>query len=164
MIFVTVGTGQQPFDRLLRAVESFSSDGDVVVQCGSSVVRPTGAVSVDFIPFSELVARMTEARIVITHAGVGSVLTALSVEKRPYVVPRRRRYREAVDDHQVELARRLAGAGLVTLVEDTRDLQSALERDEARLAALPLADADSPLNRELRSYLASCCEPTAATA
>jgi UDP-N-acetylglucosamine transferase subunit ALG13 len=157
MIFVTVGSGQQPFDRLLQSIERLQCDRGIVVQHGSSTVRPRGAVCIDFMPFSDLTARMAEARVVITHAGVGSVLTALSVNKRPYVVPRKRCFGEAVDDHQLELARRLESADLVTLVEDPENLRPLLESGDKPLGAHPFADQDSPLNRELRTYLASCC-------
>jgi UDP-N-acetylglucosamine transferase subunit ALG13 len=119
MIFVTVGTNETRFDRLLRAVEDLGHGGeDVVVQAGASDVRPAGARCVDFLPFDAMVEHVDRARVVVTHAGVGSILLALSRGRRPVVVPRLHRFGEAVDDHQVPLARRLAGRGLVTLVED----------------------------------------------
>jgi UDP-N-acetylglucosamine transferase subunit ALG13 len=71
------------------------------------------------------------------------------------VVPRQQCFGEAVDDHQVELARRLALSNLVTLVEDPQALGSAL--------AAPAEQVESPFRREtalsqdIRSYLASCC-------
>ena len=158
MIFVTVGTGEQRFDRLFRAVDRLSADHEIVVQHGLSEVRPARALCFDFMPFADLVAYMTKADAVVTHAGVGSVLTALSVNKKPYVVPRRRRFGEAVDDHQVELARRLDGADLVTLVDDPVDLRRLLASGAAEAHSLPLPDEDTPLTRELRAYLAACCE------
>jgi UDP-N-acetylglucosamine transferase subunit ALG13 len=125
MIFVTVGTNEAPFDRLLRAVESLEP-GDLVAQCGSSALRPKNATCVDFLPFEQLVAYVQSASAVVTHAGVGSIAVALANGKRPVVVPRLQRYGEAIDDHQVSLGRRLQRSGLVTLVEDParlRDLQ-----------------------------------------
>jgi UDP-N-acetylglucosamine transferase subunit ALG13 len=157
MIFVTVGSSEQRFDRLLRSVESLSAGERLVVQHGASTIRPAGADCVDFLPFSDLLAHMREARVVITHAGVGSVLTALTLRKRPVVVPRRRRFGEAVDDHQVELARRLAGRDLVVLVEDPEDLPPLLSDlpEEAATARTP--QAETALTRELRAYLSSRC-------
>ena len=73
-----------------------------------------------------MVESVTRARVVVTHAGVGSVLVALGAGKRPVVVPRRGRFGEAVDDHQVDFARRFEQAGLVTLVEDADGLEDAL--------------------------------------
>jgi UDP-N-acetylglucosamine transferase subunit ALG13 len=64
---------------------------------------------------------------VVTHAGVGSIMTALANGKRPVVVPRLRRFGEAVDDHQVALGLRLHEAGLVMFVEDPEDVSQAVE-------------------------------------
>ena len=126
MIFVTVGTNEAPFDRLVRAVDRLPADEEVVVQCGPSSHRPARAVRVDFLAFEELVELVRRARVVVTHAGAGSTMVALANGKRPVVVPRLRRYREAVDDHQLPFARRLAERGLVTLIEDPAGLPETL--------------------------------------
>jgi UDP-N-acetylglucosamine transferase subunit ALG13 len=163
MIFVTVGTGEQPFDRLLRSVEALSIDEPLVIQHGSSTVAPEEATCLDYLPFPDMVTRMQEARVVITHAGVGSVIAALSVGKKPVVVPRRRHFGEAVDDHQVELARRLADAGVVTLIDDPRDLAAVLAERSDREDSTEMGEvAETPLVVELREYLESYCLPTAA--
>ncbi len=133
MILVTVGTNEAPFDRLVGVFDA-PGGGDrvgeaeeVLLQHGASLLRPAGATCVDFLPFDDLVAAIRRARVVVMHAGVGSIMTALANGKRPVVVPRLRRYGEAVDDHQLELGRRLNESGLVTLVEDPQDLPHALE-------------------------------------
>ena len=155
MIFVTVGTGEQQFDRLLCGVESLSTEEPLVIQHGSSSVRPMRGRCVEFMSFTDLLSHMREATVVITHAGVGSMTAALSAGKRPVVVPRRQRFGEAVDDHQVEIARRLAESKLVTLVEDPKNLESALAAPAEEMGS-PLPR-ETRLNRDLRSYLASCC-------
>jgi UDP-N-acetylglucosamine transferase subunit ALG13 len=122
MIFVTVGTNEARFDRLLRAVDGLGSGEELIVQHGPSTVRPADATAVDFLSFDEMVATMRRARIVVTHAGVGSVMTSLLAGQRPIVVPRLHRYGEAVDDHQLPFGRRVAEAGLVVLCEDPGEL------------------------------------------
>ena len=104
MIFVTVGTNEARFDRLLQAFQPSPPDEELLVQHGPSGVRPPGATCVDYLPYDELVATVRRARVVVTHAGVGSIMTALANGKRPIVVPRLRRFDEAVDDHQLQLA------------------------------------------------------------
>jgi UDP-N-acetylglucosamine transferase subunit ALG13 len=134
VIFVTVGTNEAAFDRLLDALDALETlpDGEsLLVQAGASSVAVRQARCVEFLPYEEVVAAMREARIVITHAGVGSVLTALAAGKRPVVVPRLRRFGEAVDDHQVEFARQLAPTGLIRVVEDLDTLAAALTPSEA---------------------------------
>lgn len=132
MIFVTVGTNEAPFLRLLTALAQLGDLGqELVVQTAGAGVELPNARCVEFLPYDEIVSSMREATIVVTHAGVGSVLTALSVGKRPVVVPRLRRFGEAVDDHQVEFARQLGSTGLVRVVEDLAELRDALEPTEA---------------------------------
>jgi UDP-N-acetylglucosamine transferase subunit ALG13 len=152
VIFVTTGTCD-PFDRLLRVVDSLETEERLVVQHGVSPVRPHGAHCVGFLAYDELVAFVREARVVVTHAGVGSVLTALANGKRPIVVPRLAGEGDAIDDHQLEFARKIGGLGLVTLLEHPDDLPRLLA--SARLVAPPRAiKPDRRLVSELRAYLA----------
>jgi UDP-N-acetylglucosamine transferase subunit ALG13 len=151
MIFVTVGTNEAAFDRLLRHLDGIADGEELVVQHGASSVRPSGATCLDFLPFDELSVLMRRARVVVTHAGVGSIVAALTNGKRPLVVPRLARYGEAVDDHQVPLARRLAGSGLVTLVEDVAELPQALAA--AGAAEVGAVGMDERLVGDLRAFL-----------
>lgn len=157
MIFVTVGTNEARFDRLLRAVAAVPAGEPLVVQYGHSTgTLVPHAEHVDFLAFDDLAATIRRARAVVTHAGVGSVLVALANGKRPVVVPRLKAFGEAVDDHQLELGRRLAGAGLVTLVEDPERLGEALDRDHT---AAPFETEATPLAAELRRFLDSAVRP-----
>ncbi|MGI8660160.1 MAG: glycosyltransferase, partial [Thermoleophilaceae bacterium] len=116
MIFVTVGTHHQRFDRLLDALGAL--DGDLVVQHGPGAPPRGVAVARDFMPFDEMLARFREADVVVTHAGVGSILCATREGHVPLVVPRRADLGEHVDDHQLELTRALAARGSVIAVDD----------------------------------------------
>jgi UDP-N-acetylglucosamine transferase subunit ALG13 len=122
MIVVTTGTNEQPFDRLVRAAATIAGDEALLVQYGSSREPHGRGTWVDFLPFTELEDAMRRARVVVCHAGVGSIMLARRCGKVPIVVPRRMHAGEAVDDHQRQLAVRLASVGVVRLVEDERDL------------------------------------------
>jgi UDP-N-acetylglucosamine transferase subunit ALG13 len=151
MIFVTVGTNEAQFDRMLRAVAGLRTDERLVIQHGhTSPVDVPQADLVDFLSFEEMNETIRRARVVVTHAGVGSVMVALANAKRPIVVPRRKAFGEAVDDHQLQLGRRFADADLVTLVESPQDLAEAVEREQE--AAKVVADSSS-LAADLRSFL-----------
>jgi UDP-N-acetylglucosamine transferase subunit ALG13 len=126
MILVTVGTNEQPFDRLVRAAAGLAGSEPLLVQYGSSRVAHGRGTWVDFVGFDELAEHMRAARTVVCHAGVGSIMLAHRCGKRPIVVPRRLHLREAVDDHQLMLAQRLDVSRLVKLVDDERDLPAAL--------------------------------------
>lgn len=155
MILVTTGTNEQPFDRLVSAAAELAVHEDAFVQYGASQVPHGPGEWVDFLTFDELAERMRAARVVVCHAGVGSIMLARRSGHRPVVLARRLHLGEAVDDHQMQLARRLDAAGLVTLVEDERDLPAAVGAPEGARAAVftqPLAGA-AALAAELRGYL-----------
>jgi UDP-N-acetylglucosamine transferase subunit ALG13 len=155
MILVTTGTNEQPFDRLVRAAADLAAREEAFVQYGASR-EPHGLGEwVEFLSFDELADRMREARVVVCHAGVGSIMLARKCGHRPVVLPRRVGLGEAVDDHQLHMGRRLHAAGLVTLVEDERDLPAAIGAPAtARVAASSeqLAGATA-LAAELRGFL-----------
>jgi UDP-N-acetylglucosamine transferase subunit ALG13 len=152
VIFVTVGTNEAPFDRLVAAVARIDAhDEEIVVQHGASIVRPANARCIDFMPFEALVDHMRRARIVVTHAGVGSVLVALGERVHPIVVPRLSRYAEAVDDHQLSFARRFARAGLVRLTEDPERLPELVQTDATSATATSVGG--SALGIELRRFV-----------
>jgi UDP-N-acetylglucosamine transferase subunit ALG13 len=95
----------------------------LVVQRGSSRVPIPDAEVVDFLSFEELTDHVRRARLVVSHAGVGSIMVALAQRRRPIVVPRLARFGEAVDDHQTQVASMLGERGSVTVVRDPALLQ-----------------------------------------
>jgi beta-1,4-N-acetylglucosaminyltransferase len=152
MIFVTVGSAD-PFDRLAGAAGALSQvDREVVVQRGRSGVQSPGATYYDFLPYARVAELIGSSAAVVCHAGVGSVLTCLLQGRRPVVVPRLERLGEAVDDHQVAFAARLAGDGLVTLVRDVEELVETVRAASASVEPVELGDA---LADDLRGYIAS---------
>lgn len=125
MIFATVGTHHQPFQRLLEALGELEA-GELVVQYGSGV-PPAGATRAEaYMAFDEMLECFREAEKVITHAGVGSVLCATREGHVPLVVPRRHDLGEHVDDHQAELARALGAKGRAIPVWETAELATLL--------------------------------------
>jgi beta-1,4-N-acetylglucosaminyltransferase len=150
MVFVTIGTSE-PFDRLVGALPPLG-DEELVVQIGDSEAKPDGARCVSYVSYDELVELIRAARVVVTHAGVGTIMTALANGKRPVVMPRLVRFGEAVDDHQVPLARRLAEAGYVTLAEDAATLAAAVVGEPVDVGAQ--ANGNGHLARELRDFMA----------
>jgi beta-1,4-N-acetylglucosaminyltransferase len=157
VILGTIGTSA-PFERLVSALNSLDGDETVLIQAGRTSTPSHRAKLVDFLPYDELARAVRTARVVVTHAGVGSILLTLSNNKRPVVIPRLRRYGEAIDDHQLEFGRRLADLGLVTLVEDLDRLPAALDGANHNIRSRPngggLADA-------LRAYLVERIGPPA---
>ena len=156
MIFITVGTNETPFDRLVEAAAALPGDEPLFVQHGSSQVAHGRGEWRAFLSFEEMEAAMREARVVVTHAGVGSILLALKCGRHPLVMPRRGARGEAVDDHQLVLARRLAESGAVTVVESAEELHAAVATAGAPVRKVtPLRpSAAAGLAQELQAYLA----------
>jgi UDP-N-acetylglucosamine transferase subunit ALG13 len=150
MILVTTGANGAPFDRLLAVVERFETDEEIVVQHGPSTIRPSGATCVDFVPFEQLGELVGRARVVVAHAGVGSILLCASKGHVPIVVPRLARFDEAVDDHQVFLARRLAALGAVVWAEDLSELPHFIAAGTSGSKSLP---SPSTLAEDLGRYI-----------
>ncbi len=147
MIFVTVGTHEQQFNRLVQCVDELKIKGvikeKVVIQTGYSTYKPKACEYSDFFPYKKMVSFVDEARIVITHGAPSSFIMALQVGKVPIVVPRRRDYGEHVNDHQIKFCRTLAERqGNVIVVEDTDKLGQTIEDYDA-IAGLMSAELTS---------------------
>lgn len=126
MIITIVGTHHQQFNRLLKEVETLP--GEKLVQYGHSTYQPAGSKNVAFLPFEETRAAIEQAEVVITHAGTGTVMMALSLGKRPVVAPRYKKFDEHVDDHQLELVATLKAADLIEPWMPGEDLSAAVAR------------------------------------
>ena len=133
MIFVTVGTHEQQFDRLVRAVDELKENGTlsepVFIQTGYSAYEPKHCEHSAFVPFRRMKTHMTEADVVVTHGGPSSFIEAMAAGKVPVVVPRRGDLGEHVNDHQADFVRIVAERqGGIVPVYDVAELASAIER------------------------------------
>ena len=132
MIFVTVGTHEQPFDRLVKAVDDLVADGtiseSVFQQIGYSNYVPTHCEYSQFVPAQKMQGLMSQASVVITHGGPSSFVEAMAAGKAPVVVPRRAEYGEHVNDHQADFVRIVAERiGGIVPVYDVSELPQAIE-------------------------------------
>lgn len=109
MIFVTVGTHEQPFNRLIKKVDELVADGTinepVVMQTGFSTYVPKHCEWHKMLSYNEMKRYIDEARIVITHGGPASFIEVLQAGKIPVVVPRLAEFGEHVNDHQEEFVK-----------------------------------------------------------
>jgi UDP-N-acetylglucosamine transferase subunit ALG13 len=139
VIFVTVGTHHQPFERLLDALATLDGE-QLVVQYGPGEAPAGVAGAKAFMPFDEMLSNFRTADVVVTHAGVGSILCARREGHVPLVVPRQHALGEHVDDHQAELTRALERRGSVVAVWDTAKLAEAVAAAPARGSAATVGD------------------------
>lgn len=126
MIFVAVGTQKFPMDRLLRELDMLVARGElkeeIFAQAGRSAYRPQYYPAVDFLPREQFEAMIARCDLLLTHAGVGTILTGLRAGKPIVVFPRLAQYREHVDDHQMEIAQAFARLGYVMLCTKAEEL------------------------------------------
>jgi len=150
MIFVAVGLHYQGFDRLIKAMDEIAPelDEEVVAQTGSSSYAPVNMTFFQRASVPEVEEYFSSARLVVSHAGAGSILTALNYSKPLVVVPRLEKYREHINDHQLELASAVEGRGII-VVHDMKDLRQAI----ANAKPPKIIDTKGPLVSFLRDYL-----------
>lgn len=137
MIFVTVGA-QMAFDRMIRAVDQWARDNgrdDVFAQIGPAEYTPEHIEHVGFLEPPEFTERARAARVIVAHAGMGSIITALTLGKPILVMPRRGDLRETRNDHQIATAKRLSELGKVAVAMDETELVERLGRLDDLTAA-----------------------------
>lgn len=137
MIFVTVGA-QMAFDRMVRAVDEWAGlmgRTDVFAQIGPSAYTPRHVEHVGFLEPPQFAERARAARVIVAHAGMGSIITALTLGTPILVMPRRGDLRETRNDHQVATARRLSELGKVAVAMDEVELVERLGRLDELTAA-----------------------------
>lgn len=126
-IFVMIGTA--PFPRLVEKMDEIAGkiNERVIIQIGRTQYEPKNAEYFDFIEdFSKIQDLCQKARVVVTHSGAGSIMTALEQDAVVITVPRLRRFGEAYDDHQIEIARELEKEGAIVAIYNINDLENAL--------------------------------------
>lgn len=111
MIFVTVGTHEQPFNRLIEYIDHMKQNEiikeDVIMQTGYSTYKPKSCTWSSLLSYKKMQDYVKNARIVITHGGPSSIFMPLQLGKVPVVVPRQKVLGEHINDHQVEFLKAL---------------------------------------------------------
>ncbi|PWJ51556.1 glycosyltransferase [Faecalicatena contorta] len=142
MIFVTVGTHEQPFNRLIKKIDELVENKiiveEVIIQSGFSTYTPKYCVCEKLLPYKTMVENVKNARIVITHGGPASFIMPLQVGKIPIVVPRQYEFDEHVNNHQVEFAKAVAECmGTIIPVYNIDDLKSIIINYDTMIEAMP---------------------------
>ena len=122
MIFVTVGTQDKPFTRLIKAIDEGVKSGaikdEVIVQAGINKYKSEYIKVLNYVPFDEFNNYVNAADIVITHGGVGSILSAVKLGKKVIAVPRLKKYGEHINDHQLQVIEKMTKDGYILSAED----------------------------------------------
>jgi len=155
VIFVTVGA-QMPFDRMVRAVDVWAGArgrDDVLAQIGPAEYVPRHVRSTRFLEPPEFLRTYRDARVIVAHAGTGSILQALELGKPILVMPRRAALRETRNDHQVATAQKFEKLG-IPVAWDEESLAARLDDVESLVAERRVGPHASPqLIAALRAFL-----------
>lgn len=129
MIFVTVGTHEQQFNRLIKKIDLMIEEGkinqEVIIQSGFSDYEAKNCVCKKLISFEEMDNYINEADIIITHGGPASFIAPLRIGKIPIVVPRQKEYNEHVNNHQLIFAKEIENRlGNILVAENDEMLEN----------------------------------------
>lgn len=129
MIFVSLGSREYQFDRLLKEIDKLVEDkviqDEICAQIGQSTYVPENYRYERFLDTDTFEEYQNKAEIVISHGGTGALIGALKKNKQVIAVPRLEKYEEHLDDHQTEISSVLADMGYLISVTDMKDLGQA---------------------------------------
>lgn len=158
MILVTVGT-QLAFDRLVKAVDSWigAHPGEkAFAQIGPADYQPAHLEHQDFVPPDQADRLFREADLIVSHAGMGSILTALKYKKPILIMPRKASLGEHRNDHQLATAKWLGSKPGVSVAWEVDDLARLLADRSSLHAGGGISDyASAELIANLRSFIIS---------
>lgn len=156
MIFVTVGH-QMPFDRLIGAVDAWAATKpgiDVFAQIGRTGSRPQSIRWKERVEPTEFNELLSSASVVVAHAGMGTILSALEIGRPILVMPRKAELRETRNDHQFATATRLSGRPGVYIALDESSLREKLDQLGSFKGGDPIESAaDTSLLEEVRRFI-----------
>jgi beta-1,4-N-acetylglucosaminyltransferase len=133
MIFVTIGNAKQGFKRLLDAIDDLASKDffapeTVLLQIGNNKDFMAHSCKQEkFLGMDEFSKIVEESNLVICHAGAGSLSHVFRFGKIPVVMPRRKKYNESIDDHQIEIVEELTAEGKIIPAYEPEDLPDAIK-------------------------------------
>ena len=134
MIFVTLGTQNMSFIRLLNELDCLVDGGyitePIIVQAGCTKFQSSNMKILDFLPSCKMHELQSSARFIITHGGVGSILESLKLRKKVIAIPRMKEYAEHLNNHQLEIVQLFANKGYILPCYNIAELFSLIQNIE----------------------------------
>jgi UDP-N-acetylglucosamine transferase subunit ALG13 len=131
MILVLLGTQNLSFKRLLDAIQKQINNGNikdrVVVQTGFTKYESKDMKIFNIVPEEKLHELIKEADLIITHGGVGSIMAAITNNKKVIAAARLKKYREAVNDHQLQIINYFREKGYILSLDNFNELDKVLQ-------------------------------------
>lgn len=136
MILVTLGTQDKKFTRLLNAIQeqidNKNINDKVIVQAGCTCDFKSDDMDIfDLIPMDEFNDLISECDLLITHGGVGSIITGLRNNKKVIAAARLEKYGEHTNDHQLQIIENFSNAGYILALNDFDKLDDVLRKSKS---------------------------------
>ena len=132
MIFVTLGTQDKTFERLLIKINELIIRGvivdEVIVQAGNTHYVSNNMKIISFVSMPEFIDYLNKCSFLITHGGVGSIVGGLNAQKKVLAVARRVEYGEHENNHQIEIIEKFTEEGYILGCTDIAQLEDQLAR------------------------------------
>ena len=132
MILVLLGTQNNSFHRLLEEIDNLIEkkviNEKVIVQAGYTKYESKNMKIFSLIPQNELNKYQKEANLIITHGGVGSIISSLKIGKKVIAIPRLHEYGEHVNDHQKQIVESFDKKGYIIGINDVSQLENAIKK------------------------------------
>lgn len=134
MILVLLGTQQNDFSRLLKEIDILIKENvikeEVIAQVGSTKYKTENIKQFTLIDKEQIDKLKKQANYIITHGGVGSIVSSLKLNKKIIAVPRLKEYNEHVNDHQIQIVQNFSKNGYIIGVLEIKKLKYAVEKIE----------------------------------
>ena len=132
MIFVTVGTQDKPFNRLLEAIDKAIDNkqilDEVIVQAGYTKCDSKNMKLLEYVPFEDFEKYIEKADVIITHGGVGSIISSIKKGKKVIAVARLSEYGEHTNDHQLQVIKKMSEDGYIIDGNDLDNIAESIEK------------------------------------
>ncbi|MDY0342813.1 MAG: PssE/Cps14G family polysaccharide biosynthesis glycosyltransferase [Lentimicrobium sp.] len=155
-IFIVVGT-QEPFDRMIKIIDAWASKNNkhrIFAQISKAAYKPKSFSFTEFISPELFDEHFNNADLIISHAGMGTIISALTIGKPIIVMPRLAKNHEQRNDHQLATAKSFEKLGYVKAVYNETELIQALdEAEKIKVGKIIGSDASPQLIKALRNII-----------
>ncbi len=149
-IFVIIGS-TYPLDRLIKEIDKINEkkELDIFAQIGESNYLPKNIKFVKFLEHKSIIKKIKESDIIITHAGVGTIIDVLSLNKKLILFPRLKKYGEAIDDHQIEICKAFERKFGISWTKNEKEIEKLIKNTKKQ----KLLKKENKLVREISSII-----------
>lgn len=157
MIFLCVGSREYQFNRLIEKMDELVSKGiieeDVFGQIGQSDYEPKNFKFARFLSADEFRKKREDASIIVSHGGTGALVGALKAGKKVIAVPRLAKYKEHIDDHQLQVAGVLADENFLIMVTEIEKLEKSIQDIQRQSSKIKKYDKPSYVLEEINNFI-----------